>query len=316
MSRAIKLLTLLITLLAAPAPHALTRGIGDCPVVTISCPDDSQSSSRVIFYANVTAGPSDKPTYKWTVSNGRIVSGQGTSSIVVDFSDRGGEIVTATVEITSFPRECNNKASCSTRVLIPRDPHYPAHWWTPIVDPKKPDWEILPQEAGAGEVILSKRNELGLLSNFAPTPFIFHGKRYASLEGFWQMMKYPEGPDDSRAKFPGLEWKYTRDQVAQMVSFEANHAGALASANMDKMKITWVSFERKHFEYKPAVPGEHYKLIVEATWEKVKQNPEVKKVLLSTGDLILKPDHHQEANAPAAWRYYEILMQIRRELTH
>src|SRR5712691_3426789 len=197
---------------------------------------------------------------------------------------------------------------------ITRDPRYPAHWWTPAPKEGAPSWEILPQEAGPGEVILSKRNELGLLSNFAATPFVFHGKRYASLEGFWQMMKYPEGPKDPRAKFPGREWKYTRRQVAQMVSFEANHAGALASANMEKMGITWVSFEGKHFEYKPDVPGEHYKLIVAATWEKVKQNPEVKKVLLSTGDLILKPDHHQEPNAPAAWAYYEILMQIRTEL--
>ena len=82
------------------------------------------------------------------------------------------------------------------------------------------------------------------------------------------------------------------------------------------MGITWVSFEGKRFEYKPAVPGEHYKLIVAATWEKVKQNPEVKKVLLSTGNLILKPDHHQEPNAPAAWRYYEILMQIRAQLQY
>ena len=134
---------------------------------------------------------------------------------------------------------------------ITRDPRYPAHWWTPIIDPKKPDWEILPQEAGPGEVILSKRNELGLLSNFAPTPFVFHGKRYASLEGLWQMMKYPESGDDPRAKFPGVEWKYTREQVAQMVSFEANQAGALASENMTKMRITWVSFEGKRFEYKP-----------------------------------------------------------------
>jgi predicted NAD-dependent protein-ADP-ribosyltransferase YbiA (DUF1768 family) len=195
-----------------------------------------------------------------------------------------------------------------------RDPRYPAHWWTQIIDPQKPDWEILPQEAGPGEVILSKRNELGLLSNFAPTPFVFHGKRYESLEGFWQMMKYPEGPYDQRAKFPGLEWKYTRAQVAQMVGFEANKAGALASENMTKMGIAWVSFEGRHFAYKPVVPGEHYKLIVAATWAKVNQNPEVKKVLLRTGNLILKPDHHQEPNAPAAWRYYEILTQIRTEL--
>jgi predicted NAD-dependent protein-ADP-ribosyltransferase YbiA (DUF1768 family) len=195
-----------------------------------------------------------------------------------------------------------------------RDPRYPAHWFAPVIDPKKPAWEILPPEAGPGEVILSKRNELGLLSNFAPTPFLFRGKRYASVEGFWQMMKYPESPDDPRAKFPGLEWKYTRDQVTQMVSFEAKRAGDLGEANMKQMGITWVSFEGQRFEYKPAKPGEHYKLIVAAMWEKVKQNPDVKKVLLSTGNLILKPDHHQEPNAPAAWRYFEIWMQIRSEL--
>src|ERR1700693_5877756 len=85
---------------------------------------------------------------------------------------------------------------------ITRDPKYPAHWWTPVPKEGAPAWEILPQEAGPGEVILSKRNELGLLSNFAPTPFTFHGKRYASLEGFWQMMKYPEGTHDPRAIFP------------------------------------------------------------------------------------------------------------------
>src|SRR5207247_5009122 len=171
-----------------------------------------------------------------------------------------------------------------------------------------------PQEAGSGEVILSKRHELGLLSNFAATPFTFHGQRYASLEGFWQMMKYPEGDDDPHAKFTGLDWPHTRQQVAQLTSFEAKKAGTSAEENMKKMGITWVTFEGKQFEYKPAAPGEHYRLIVAATREKVRQNPEVKKVLLATGDLVLKPDHHQEPNAPAAWRYYEILTEIRSEL--
>jgi hypothetical protein len=66
--------------------------------------------------------------------------------------------------------------------------------------------------------------------------------------------------------------------------------------------------------YRPAKPGEHYRLIVEATREKVRQNPEVQRVLLATGDLLLKPDHHQEPNAAAAWRYYDILTEIRGEL--
>jgi len=191
---------------------------------------------------------------------------------------------------------------------------YPARWWAAVPKEGAPAWEILPQEARPGEVILSKRNELGLLSNFAAAPFTFRGRRYASLEGFWQMMKYPEGPDDPRATFPGLHWAFTREQVAQMTGFEAKRAGTLGEANMKKMGIGWVSFEGKRFEYKPAVPGEHYRLIVAATREKVRQNPQVRKVLLATGDLVLKPDHHQEPDAPAAWRYYDILMQIRAEL--
>jgi predicted NAD-dependent protein-ADP-ribosyltransferase YbiA (DUF1768 family) len=198
----------------------------------------------------------------------------------------------------------------------PRQPNsrYPAHWWTAVPKEGAPAWEIFPQDAGPGEVILSKRNELGLLSNFAATPFTFHGQRYASLEGFWQMMKYPEGPEDPRAGFPGLTWPFTRQEVAQMTGFEAKRAGTLGEENMRKMGIGWVSFEGKRFDYKPAVPGEHYQLIVEATRQKVRQNPEVRRVLLATGNLILRPDHPQEPNAPAAWRYYEILMQIRAEL--
>ncbi|HMD34113.1 MAG TPA: hypothetical protein VKH42_04055, partial [Vicinamibacterales bacterium] len=81
-------------------------------------------------------------------------------------------------------------------LAVQHDSHYPAHWWTPAPTEGKPAWEILPQEAKPGEVILSKRNELGLLSNFAPTPFVFHGLRYASLEGLWQMMLYPENDRD------------------------------------------------------------------------------------------------------------------------
>src|SRR5213594_3456774 len=134
-------------------------------------------------------------------------------------------------------------ANSASRAQQPsRDSRYPAHWWTPIDDPKKPEWEVLPQEAGPGEVILSKRNELGLLSNFAPTPFVFHGRRYASLEGFWQMMLYPENASDPRATFKGIEWKFTRAQVAQMTAFEAKDAGTLAEANMASIGINWASF--------------------------------------------------------------------------
>ena len=189
---------------------------------------------------------------------------------------------------------------------------YPAHWWTPVIDPHKPGWEILPQAARPGEVILSKRNELGILSNFAATPFTLDGVRYASVEGFWQMMLYPESPGDPRA--PGITWPHTRSEVANMTAFEAKAAGDAGEANMRKLGIDWVSFEGRRFPYRSMTKGEHYRLIVEAMRAKLDQNPKVREVLLSTGNLILLPDHIQEANAPPEWAYFKIWMQIRNEL--
>jgi len=191
---------------------------------------------------------------------------------------------------------------------------YPAYWWAPITDPDKPDWEILPQSAKPGEVILSKRNELGILSNFAATPFTLGKKRYASVEGFWQMMLYPENDSDPRAHALGMTWRYTRDEVSQMTSFQAKSAGTLAEENMRLMRIDWVTFGGKRMPYRSMKPGEHYRLIREAMEAKLYQNPRVREILLATGDLILRPDHVQEKNAPPEWAYFQMWMEIRNEL--
>lgn len=191
---------------------------------------------------------------------------------------------------------------------------YPAHWWTPVSEDQRAVWEILPQAAKPGEVIVSKRNELGILSNFAATPFTFRGKRYASVEGFWQMMLYPEGPRDARAQSPGIAWLHTREEVAQMTAFEAKDAGMLAEANMRKMSIGWVTFEGRRMPYRTEEKGEHYRLILEAMRAKLAQNPRVREILLETGSLVLRPDHFEEADAPPEWRYCEIWMEIRKTL--
>ncbi len=205
--------------------------------------------------------------------------------------------------------------SCSSTNLHAAG-NYPDHWWQNIPrDSTTPEWEVLPQEAGPGEVILSKRNELGILSNFAPTPVVIDSKRYPSLEGFWQAMKYPEstvdGDKDPRADFTGVTWAFTRQQVEQMSSFEAKKAGDLGSTNMKKMGINWVSYQGVKMPYKVQEKGPHYKLIYRAMEEKLKQNPEVLKILLSTGDLVLRPDHQVPADNPPAWQYYTIWMELR-----
>ena len=197
---------------------------------------------------------------------------------------------------------------------------YPESWFAPVTDPHPPAWEVLPQAAKPGEVILSKRNELGILSNFAPTPFTYRGKSYASLEGFWQMMFFPEEKveekNDPRSQILLEEWGHTREQVTQLSAFEAKSAGDLGLRISKKLGIDWVSFEGKKMLYWSAEKGEHYRLIREAMKEKLKQNPEVKRILLATGNLKLLPDHHQEENAPAEWKYFQIWMELRSELQH
>jgi hypothetical protein len=100
-----------------------------------------------------------------------------------------------------------------------------------------------------------------------------------------------------------------------MTAFEAKAAGDIGEDNMRRMGIDWVTFEGVRMPYRSMKKGEHYRLIVEAMRAKLEQNPEVRRILLSTGDLILRPDHVQEANVPPEWAYFEIWMEIRTELT-
>ena len=67
-------------------------------------------------------------------------------------------------------------------------------------------------------------------------------------------------------------------------------------------------------KYRSQTRGEHYRLIVAAMRAKLEQNPKVRETLLATGKLVLRPDHVQEPDAPAEWRYFEIWMDLRAEL--
>lgn len=187
---------------------------------------------------------------------------------------------------------------------------FPVHWWQEVPRKEAKYWEILPQDAGYMEVILSKRNELGLLSNFAETPFVYHGVCYPTVEAFWQMMKYPETADDPRRQWSST-WRWTRKQVAGMNGFSAKAAGNYANDLMDKNDANWVTFEGKKIVFATTPSGEHYKLIWEALLEKIRQNPEVLKTLMSTKNLKLRPDHVVSEESPREWHFYLLWMDIR-----
>ncbi len=90
-----------------------------CPVVVVTCPDSSIGSS-LTFAAKVSGGdPSAKLTFNWTVSAGKIIAGQGTTSITVDKTGFEGQPFTATVKVGGLPDNCGNKASCATPTVCP-----------------------------------------------------------------------------------------------------------------------------------------------------------------------------------------------------
>ena len=103
---------------ASAGVRAQQGGATQCPTVTVSCPSDFFPDKPWVYTAHVGGGdPSVKPTYKWSVSKGRITAGQGTARISVD--SEGGDHMTATVEVGGYPSECVTSASCSLIVCPP-----------------------------------------------------------------------------------------------------------------------------------------------------------------------------------------------------
>ena len=89
-----------------------------CPNVYITCPDRVAVNQPVTFTSSLTGGTGNvTPNYNWTVSAGRIISGQGTSSIKVDTSGLAGQTLHATLSMGGYPLDCS--ASCAVSFPMP-----------------------------------------------------------------------------------------------------------------------------------------------------------------------------------------------------
>lgn len=91
-----------------------------CPTVQVSCPDAVAENQPVTFSANIAGTLTSIAGYNWTVSAGRIISGQGTPSITVDIAGLAGQTVRADVDVRGFNMPC--PASCSVSVPVPIRP--------------------------------------------------------------------------------------------------------------------------------------------------------------------------------------------------
>ena len=92
-----------------------------CPTVTVSCPEAGNENAPVTFTVAISGGtPNIRPGYNWTISAGKIISGQGTPSITVDTGGLAGQTVRASVDVTGFGTPC--PASCSVSIPIINKP--------------------------------------------------------------------------------------------------------------------------------------------------------------------------------------------------
>jgi hypothetical protein len=87
------------------------RGRG-CPIINVSRPELASTGPTLTYKANIQSGdPMVTPTFKWTVSVGKITGGQGTSEVSVD--SEGNNSITVTVEVIGYAANCPNKAAYS-----------------------------------------------------------------------------------------------------------------------------------------------------------------------------------------------------------
>ena len=130
-----------------------------------------------------------------------------------------------------------------------------------------------------------------LISNFSHTPFDLDDERYASVEGFWQSLKYP-GADDRR-------------RIASLYGQEAKRAGSVAP-------------EAETFVYRGATyrvgTAEHWALMRRACEAKFTQHTGARAALLSTGARPLVHRTRRDSRTIPGVVMADIWMKVRARL--
>jgi predicted NAD-dependent protein-ADP-ribosyltransferase YbiA (DUF1768 family) len=130
-----------------------------------------------------------------------------------------------------------------------------------------------------------------LISNFAHTPFALDGRTYASVEAFWQGLKFPD--------------PVRRLEIARLHGDEAKRAGCGAP-------------EAPTFEYGGQTirigTCDHWRLMRRACQEKFRQDALAKTALLATGDRPLVHRVRRDSRTIPGVVMADIWMSVRRGL--
>lgn len=84
-------------------------GQSACPIISVTGPSGlTPKGGYMSFLAKVEGIDLDKINYKWSISSGQIVDGQGTPVISITSTDMNQYSITVKVEITELPPTCPN----------------------------------------------------------------------------------------------------------------------------------------------------------------------------------------------------------------
>ena len=81
----------------------------------LKAPDSVPAGTQIKITTTQVGGTT--PTFKWSLTAGKIASGQGTANIVVDSTGLAGKTIVANLELGGLPSTCATTAS-SVHVLV------------------------------------------------------------------------------------------------------------------------------------------------------------------------------------------------------
>jgi len=126
------------------------------------------------------------------------------------------------------------------------------------------------------------------ISNLALTPFMLRGKHYASIEGFWQGLKFSKDADRARiARLFGKAAKRAAEAMPQPELFHYDGASYAAGG------------------------AGHRSLMLEACAAKFEQNAEAQAALLATGERPLLHRPRRDSKTIPGALMADIWMQLR-----
>jgi hypothetical protein len=100
----------LLLILAAFVSVASAQSTQPCSQFSIESVEKVDPGEAVVFLAKMSDTSLREVKYRWTISAGTVTSGQDTSSIAVDTTGLGGQLLEATVEVAGRDWRCSVKS--------------------------------------------------------------------------------------------------------------------------------------------------------------------------------------------------------------